>query len=44
MTDEVSKSIDPDEIIIQEINANGQVYLGRDLEGKTVTIAYEVEE
>jgi len=44
MTDEITKSIDPDEIVTQEIPESGQIYLGRDLEGKTVTIAYEIEE
>jgi hypothetical protein len=38
----VSKEIEPDEIVTKTVNANGQVYLGRDLDGKTVTIAYEI--
>jgi len=42
MTDTVAKEIDPDEIVTKEVNANGQVYLGRALDGETVTIAYEV--
>jgi hypothetical protein len=44
MTDTVSKTIEPDEIVTKTVNNNGQVYLGRDLAGVTVTIAYEVED
>lgn len=44
MTDTVSKEIEPDEIITKQVNANGQVYLGRDLDGKRVTIAYEIHD
>jgi hypothetical protein len=44
MSDAVTKEVDPDEIVEKTVNSNGQVYLGRDLEGKTVTIAYEVED
>lgn len=42
MSDKVTATIDPDEIVKKTVNANGQVYLGRDLDGKTVRIAYEV--
>lgn len=31
---------DADEVVEQDVNGNGQVYLGRDLAGKTVRIAY----
>ena len=44
MTDTVSKEIEPDEIVTKTVNNNGQVYLGRDLGGKTVVVAYEVVE
>ena len=42
MTEPVSKTIDPDEIVRKTVNDNGQLYLGRDLGGKTVVVAYEV--
>lgn len=42
MTDTVTKKIDPDEIVTKTVNANGQIYLGRDLGGKEVVVAYEV--
>lgn len=38
----VSKDIDPDEIVKKDVNDNGQVYLGRNLGGKTVVVAYQV--
>ena len=42
MTEKVTKTIDPDEIVRKTVNDNGQLYLGRDLGGKTVVVAYEV--
>ena len=42
MTEPVTKTIDPDEIVTKQVNDNGQVYLGRDLGGTTVVVAYEV--
>jgi len=42
MTEPVTKTIDPDEIVQKSVNDNGQVYLGRDLGGKTVVVAYAV--
>lgn len=44
MSDTVGKEIEPDEIVRKTVNANGQVYLGRDLDGQEVVIAYEVVE
>ena len=38
----VSKEIEPDEIVEKRVNDNGQVYLGRDLGGKKIVVAYEV--
>jgi len=40
----VSKEIEPDEIVTKTVNANGQIYIGRDLGGKEVVVAYEVVE
>jgi hypothetical protein len=42
MTEKVTKTIDPDEIVTKQVNDNGQLYLGRALGGKTVLVAYEV--
>jgi len=42
MTEPVSKEIEPAEIVTKQVNNNGQLYLGRDLGGKTVVVAYEV--
>ena len=42
MTEPVTKTIEPDEIVEKQVNDNGQLYLGRDLGGKTVVVAYEV--
>ena len=42
MTEPVTKTIEPDEIASKQVNDNGQLYLGRDLGGKTVVVAYEV--
>lgn len=41
VSDKVSKEVDPDEIVQKTVNDNGQIYLGRDLGGKTVVVAYE---
>jgi len=38
----VAKEIEPDEIVTTTVNANGQIYLGRDLGGEEVVVAYEV--
>lgn len=35
-------TVDADEVVQKEVNSNGQVYLGRNLGGKTVRVAYEV--
>jgi len=42
MTEPVTKTIEPDEIVQKNVNDNGQVYLGRALGGKTVVVAYAV--
>ena len=42
MTEPVTKTIEPDEIVTKQVNDNGQLYLGRDLGGKTVVVAYAV--
>lgn len=42
MPDEVTTTVDPEEILKIEVNSNGQIYLGRHLEGETVKVAYEV--
>jgi len=36
--------VEPKEIVEKTVNSNGQVYLGRDLDGETVKIAYEIME
>ena len=38
----VSKEVEPDEIVKKTVNSNGQIYLGRDLAGKDILVAYEV--
>lgn len=40
----VSKDIDPDEIVEKTVNEAGQIYLGSDLAGDKVTVAYEAED
>ena len=40
----VSKDIEPAEIVTKTVNDGGQIYLGRDLGGKEVVVAYEVIE
>lgn len=42
MADEVTTTIDAEEIVKKTVNSNGQIYLGRDLEGKTLRVAYEI--
>jgi len=42
MSEPVSKEVDPDEIVEKTVNDNGQIYVGRDLGGKKVVVAYEV--
>lgn len=42
MADEVTATVEPDEIVEKTVNSNGQVYIGRDHGGKTVRIAYEI--
>lgn len=42
MADKAGTLFDADEVLIKDVNANGQVYLGRELDGKTVRIAYEI--
>lgn len=42
MGEEVTATLDAEEIIQKQVNSNGQIYLGRDLAGKTVKVAYEI--
>lgn len=42
MTNHVTKTIDPDDILEKEVGTNGQIAIGRDLAGETVLVAYEV--
>jgi hypothetical protein len=42
MNRDISLDVDPDEIVEQTINDNGQAYVGRDLGGKKVRLAIEV--
>lgn len=42
MGEEVTTTLDAEEIIQKEVNSNGQIYLGRNLSGKTVKVAYEI--
>jgi len=42
MAEEVTTTIDAEELVKKTVNANGQIYLGRDLEGQTLRVAYEV--
>lgn len=44
MDETVSMEIQPTEIVEKKVNSNGQVYLGRELDGKKVKIAYEIVE
>lgn len=42
MGEEVTAAIDAEEIVKKTVNSNGQIYLGRDLEGQTLRVAYEI--
>lgn len=42
MSEEAGTVFDAEEVVRKDVNTNGQVYLGRDLGGKTVRVAYEV--
>jgi len=42
MAEKAGTIFDADEVLKKEVNANGQIYLGRDLEDETVRIAYEI--
>lgn len=42
MSDEVVSTIDPEEIVNKEVTQSGQIYLGRNLAGKKVKVAYEI--
>lgn len=42
MSEEAGTVFDAEEVVEKDVNANGQVYLGRDLGGETVRVAYEV--
>ena len=44
MTEKIRKEFEPDEVVQKTVNSNGQIYLGRDLDGKTVTVAYKIED
>ena len=42
MSEKAGTVFDAEEVVKKEVNANGQVYLGRNLGGKTIRVAYEV--
>lgn len=42
MPDDVTATVEPDEIVTKQVNAAGMIYLGRDLSDKHVRVAYEV--
>lgn len=42
MSEKAGTVFDAEEVVEKDVNANGQVYLGRDLGGETVRVAYEV--
>lgn len=44
MSEKAGTVFDAEEVVKKEVNSNGQVYLGRNLDGKTVRIAYEIVE
>jgi hypothetical protein len=44
MSEDVTVELDAEEILKTEVNANGQIYLGRHLDGKTIRVAYEIVE
>jgi len=41
-TDKAGVVFDADEVVTKTVNSNGQVYLGRDLDGEDVRIAFKV--
>jgi len=43
-SDKAGTVFDAEEVVKKTVNGNGQVYLGRDLGGKRVRVAYEVIE
>ncbi len=42
MPEKAGTVFDAEEVVKKDVNSNGQVYLGRDLDGETVRIAYEI--
>jgi len=42
MSDKAGVVFDADEVVTKTVNSNGQVYLGRDLDGEDVRIAFKV--
>lgn len=42
MGEEITTTLDAEEIVQKTVNSNGQIYLGRDLAGGTVKVAYEI--
>jgi len=44
MSEEAGTVFDAEEVVEKDVNANGQIYLGRDLGGETIRVAYEVVE
>lgn len=42
MTEQVATVLDAEEVLRKQVNGAGQVYIGRDLSGKTVRVAYEI--
>jgi len=41
-SDKAGTVFDAEEVVKKTVNSNGQVYLGRNLGGKEVRVAYEV--
>lgn len=42
MSDQAGLVFQADEVIVTDVNQNGQIYLGRDIGGETVRVAYTV--
>lgn len=42
MSEEITTTLDAEEIVQKTVNSNGQIYLGRDLAGKSIKVAYEI--
>jgi len=42
MSEKAGTVFDAEEVVKKDVNANGQVYIGRNLGGETVRVAYEV--